>query len=105
MQIKAQIQLSLACFFVVNWAFWLWVAQDRWRFVFSGTTLVDFITVVPEFVLFGLAKSVSVPVTAETLPNFNVLRVLRWDWTLKEGQSCADWVVSLLHCWQRCHLE
>jgi hypothetical protein len=77
MQIKMQIQFVLACVFAANWVFWLWIAQDRWSYVFSGTTLVDLVTIAPEFVLFGLAESSAVPWTAETLPSFNVLRVLR----------------------------
>jgi hypothetical protein len=71
------IQFALACIFTVNWVFWLWEAKDRWSYVFSWTTLVDLVTIAPELVLFGLAESSAVPWTAETLPSFNVLRVVR----------------------------
>jgi hypothetical protein len=52
--------------------FWLWIAEDRLRYIFSGLTLVDVTTIVPSFVLYGLGPSV-----AETVPGLNFLRVLR----------------------------
>lgn len=71
------VQFYLACVFTLNWSFWLWVAPDRVRYVLGSSTAIDAVTILPEFVLFGLATSTAVPATAETLPQLNFLRVLR----------------------------
>lgn len=77
LQVFLYIQLALACVFTINWVFWFWVAPDELRYIFSSSTAIDFVTIVPEFVLFGLAVSTSVEATADTLPRLNFLRVLR----------------------------
>lgn len=64
--------LALACIFSLNWAFWFWIAEDRLRYIFSFLTLVDVVTIVPSFVLYGMGATV-----AETVPGLNFLRVLR----------------------------
>lgn len=64
--------LALACVFALNWVFWLWVAEDRLRYIFSFLTLVDVITIIPAFVLYSLGAIVN-----ETVPGLNFLRVLR----------------------------
>ena len=71
------VQFSLACVFLLNWLLWLWVDDDRLMYLFSWRTAVDVVTILPEFVLFGVATSTATPQTAETLPGLNFLRVLR----------------------------
>lgn len=77
-QVLAYIQLAMASYFFANWAFWLWVDQDRVSYVISWGTLVDALTILPEAVLFALAEAQSVAATADTLPTLNFLRVLRY---------------------------
>lgn len=64
--------LALACFFSLNWLFWLWIAEDRLRYIFSLMTAIDFITIIPSFVLYGVASDL-----IGGLPGINVVRVLR----------------------------
>jgi hypothetical protein len=89
MQVFFYIQLGLACVFTINWVFWFWVAPDRLRYIFSSSTAIDLVTIVPEFVLFGLAKSTAVKATADTLPRLNFLRVLRCMYSALLQPPCA----------------
>lgn len=72
MQVLYHVDLILACLFAANWAFWLWVAEDRLRYIFSFLTAVDAVTIIPAFVLYGMGAIVN-----ETVPGLNFLRVLR----------------------------
>jgi len=66
------VDLALACVFALNWVFWFWVAEDRVKYVFSFLTLIDAITIIPAFALYGLGAIVNTNV-----PGLNFLRVLR----------------------------
>lgn len=76
-QVLGYVQFCLACVFSLNWLFWLWVAPNRVHYVLGSSTAIDAVTILPEFVLFGLATSSAVPATVETLPQLNFLRMLR----------------------------
>jgi hypothetical protein len=71
-QALAQVDLVLAAFFALNWAFWFYVADDRVRYCFSFWSFVDLITIVPSFVLYALGAT-----TNDTIQGLNFLRVLR----------------------------
>jgi hypothetical protein len=56
-----QVDLVCSCLFVLEWAFWLWLAHDRWRYVFSKQSILDLGTTIPIFVSFVMHRDVSVP--------------------------------------------
>jgi hypothetical protein len=65
------MDMALACFFALNWLFWLWVTENRLAYLFSVWTLIDFVTIAPSFVVFVLQLHNQYP------PGLNLVRVLR----------------------------
>jgi hypothetical protein len=54
-QVIREIDLACSVIFALEWAFRLWVAHDRLRYLFSAQSMVDIITCIPVFLsyIFG----------------------------------------------------
>lgn len=67
-----QADLGLAVIFAANFFFWFWISEDRMRYLFSGWAIIDYITIIPSFIMYGINAVANVYV-----PGLNFLRVLR----------------------------
>ncbi|WIA10960.1 hypothetical protein OEZ85_011123 [Tetradesmus obliquus] len=72
-----QVDLVCSCLFVLEWLFWLWLAHDRWRYVFSSQSLLDLGTTIPLFVSFAMHRDVSTSAASVVESMVRILRVLR----------------------------
>jgi hypothetical protein len=62
-----QVDLVCSCLFLLEWAFWLCLAHDRWRYLFSSQSALDLATTIPIFVSFAAHHDVSMQPALEQL--------------------------------------
>jgi hypothetical protein len=70
-----QVDLACSCLFLLEWAFWLWLAHDRWRYLFSSQSVLDLATTIPIFVSFAAHHEVRMQGTRDATDNSRISAV------------------------------